>query len=213
MKNLLKLLVAFFITFSASINAAEFKGGVINDTNCDKLYNEIHCITLVMNGEIIQGDSNRLINIIRKLESSSIKVRVGRIFLQSPGGSVTESMAIGRIIRSRQIKTAVGNGDTCASACVLILASGVSRLPNGDVIIHSFYSPGILGTNDFLRAEKQYSDVASLIKAYLIEMRASTILLDEMIRVPHNKMRTLEIEELFKFGLLGDDPVYMQTKR
>lgn len=123
-----------------------------------------------------------------------------------------EAMAMGRLIRGRQISTQVAKGDTCASSCVLILAGGVKRLPAGNVVIHSFYSPDILGTNDFEKAEKLYAKVSNEVSAYLKDVRISSLLLEEMMRVPHFKARQIELEELTKLGLLGIDPVYAQAR-
>jgi hypothetical protein len=52
---------------------------------------------------------------------------VKTIVLHSPGGSVSDALAMGRLIRSRAFATEVENGRTCASSCPLVFASGVER--------------------------------------------------------------------------------------
>jgi hypothetical protein len=52
---------------------------------------------------------------------------VKRIVLHSPGGSVSDALAMGRLIRSRGFATEVEGGRTCASSCPLVFAGGVER--------------------------------------------------------------------------------------
>ena len=49
------------------------------------------------------------------------------VVLQSPGGSVRDALAMGRLIRERKFATEVDKGRYCASACPLIFAGGVER--------------------------------------------------------------------------------------
>lgn len=70
-----------------------------------------------------------------------------RILIDSPGGSIAPAMAIGRLIRARGLAVEVarvadgkptGAAASCASACVLVLAAGTSRLvsPAARVGVH-----------------------------------------------------------------------------
>jgi hypothetical protein len=201
---------------TTNANAADFRFSGIEVPSCDKLRGESICIALSLTGKIELGDTAKLLRQVELAESSISKsiapARVALLFLESPGGSMSEAMALGRLIRGRQISTQVAKGDTCASSCVLILAGGVKRVPAGNIVIHSFYSPEILGTNDFAKAEKLYTQVANEVSAYLKDVRISSLLLDEMMRIPHVKSRQLELEELIKLGLLGIDPVYAQAR-
>src|SRR3979411_3512902 len=49
------------------------------------------------------------------------------VVLNSPGGSVTDAMAMGRLIRERKFATEVEAGKYCASSCPLMFAGGVER--------------------------------------------------------------------------------------
>lgn len=168
-------------------------------------------------GKIEAGDTRKLQQEVARVQgvvSTHIaKARVALVFLESPGGNMNEAMSLGRFLRANQVSTQVAKGDTCASACVLVLAAGVTRVPAGDVVVHSFYSPEVLGTNDFAKAEKAYERMSAAVALYLREMRVSGQLLDEMIRVPHFTSRKLELEELERLGLLGIDPAYAQARR
>jgi hypothetical protein len=52
--------------------------------------------------------------------------------LDSPGGSVIAAMAVGQLIRHKNMAAGVLQRATCSSACVLILAGGVSRFVSPD---------------------------------------------------------------------------------
>ena len=70
------------------------------------------------------------------------------VLVNSPGGLIEPALAIGRLIRARGLKVAVGRIDgerptddaQCASACVLLLAAGVTRSvgPDASVGLHRF---------------------------------------------------------------------------
>ena len=49
------------------------------------------------------------------------------VVLNSPGGSVTDALAIGRLIREKKFATEVEAGKYCASSCPLVFAGGVER--------------------------------------------------------------------------------------
>jgi len=49
------------------------------------------------------------------------------IVLQSPGGSVQDALAMGRLIRQKNFNTEVEAGKYCASSCPLVFAGGVER--------------------------------------------------------------------------------------
>ena len=52
---------------------------------------------------------------------------VKTVVLRSPGGSVTDSLAMGRLIRERKFATEVEGGHYCASSCPLVFAGGTER--------------------------------------------------------------------------------------
>jgi hypothetical protein len=52
---------------------------------------------------------------------------VKTVVLHSPGGSLTDALAMGRLIRDRKFATEVESGKYCASACPLVFAGGIER--------------------------------------------------------------------------------------
>lgn len=209
------LLLVGLLTGSGASAAAQFQVSDAYFPLCDKLAGESVCIAIRMTGKIVPGDGTKLEETIKRSEivgSRNTKARVTTIFLNSSGGNVAEAMKIGRTIRALQIWVHLGLSDRCASSCVLVLAGGVARFPLGIVEIHSFYSPQVLGSGDFAKAEKMYTEVAEQISNYLKEMRVTTALLDEMMQIPHYTSRELNLEEMKRLGLFGMDPVYAQVR-
>jgi len=52
---------------------------------------------------------------------------VKTVVLQSPGGSVQDALAMGKLIRTKNFSTEVQSGNYCASSCPLAFAGGVER--------------------------------------------------------------------------------------
>jgi hypothetical protein len=97
-------------------------------------------------GRIMLGTANGLAQAVQKLNGRRLP-----ILIHSPGGSVSDALAMGELIRARGLAVAVARtlivncpenapkcpdgpgaaitgGAMCASACVLVLAGGVERL-------------------------------------------------------------------------------------
>lgn len=66
-----------------------------------------------------------------------------RIYLSSPGGSLTPGLNMGRMIREARLETFVPAGAGCWSACGLMWLAGVERHldPTGRVGFHAAYVP------------------------------------------------------------------------
>lgn len=78
---------------------------------------------IVLFGEINSGDAAQFAQILLQSADTSHPV----LFLNSPGGKVTEAIRIGEMIRQRGIYTAAVGGSVCASACSLIWMAGQAR--------------------------------------------------------------------------------------
>jgi len=153
------------------------------------------------------------------------------VWLDSPGGDIDAAMAIGRMLRKAGAATTLGSlawvkathsrgliheGDMvpkpaiCASACVLIFCAGVHRIP-GKLGIHRLYSTGVAkGSDSDIWA--RYGAAASRVKVYLEEMGIPSRLYEEMMRVPAHKMRWLTSVEQEEWGLLDDDPAWVDAR-
>jgi hypothetical protein len=81
-------------------------------------------------GTIIPGTAEDFAAEIAK-RGSYIKT----VVLRSPGGSVRDALAMGRLIRQKQFATQVEGGRYCASSCPLVFAGGVERRASSNAAI------------------------------------------------------------------------------
>lgn len=129
------ILSVFFLLFTSFVNssfAAEFS------FNCPTLNGVDQGCQIFLRGEIVPGDSERLLNIIRIPPPRNNLYRL--FILDSPGGDVNEAFKLSRVVQDGLLETANYStidiltpskngpvGYTCASSCVLVLMSGTSR--------------------------------------------------------------------------------------
>jgi len=130
--------------------------------------------------------------------------------LDSPGGGMMAGMEIGMKMRRMNFGARVPKGAVCASACVFLLAGGVSRSVEGRVGIHRQY----VKDDDLVTPEQQrasYAEDEKLIKAYYKAVNIPTTLYDRQLRIPGNEIVWLSKSELQTYGLDGDDPYYYEA--
>ncbi len=70
---------------------------------------------------------------------------VQTVVLDSPGGSVTDALAIGRLIHEKGLATRVEAGALCASSCPVVFASGNTRRasPRAAIGVHQIYAAAL----------------------------------------------------------------------
>lgn len=158
---------------------------------------------LLINGPIELGDAERF---AAHLDAQSAPPEV--IALNSPGGAVTEALAIGRHVRATGADTVMLPGMICLSACPYILAAGVARIVASDAAVgmhqHYYDTPGYLPV--FLAVEGiQHGQGATM--EYLIEMGIDPGLMVYSLNTPPEEIYLLVEEELLQTRLateIGD---------
>ena len=85
---------------------------------------------LVLRGQIVSGDLNRLLDRIPKPHPANGK-RSAALYIDSPGGDVAEAMKIGELIREIGFGVFVMPQGTCASACFFVYLNGSPRVAKG----------------------------------------------------------------------------------
>ena len=202
---------SLLVTLSISVNAAEIILAGFGDGYCDNIESQF-CISLLVEGEIIPGDSKKLEDKMsaatKVFLDKGMKARVGVVYFNSDGGDLIEGLKLGRVIRAALAKTMVDKASHCYSSCVFAFAGGVWRLPVGEVGIHSFYAKEAYNAADFKNTSERYNRISKVVNEFLLEMRINRSLLDTMIQIPSKSMKVLSYEELQIFGLFGGDPVY-----
>jgi hypothetical protein len=139
-------------------------------------------------GEISHGLAERLASRLRQ------EGAVGLI-INSPGGNVYEARKIGRYLRANGLSVAVDK--LCSSACVDVLAGGVSRYitPGARIGLHQSSAPSDMGNHN---TGQSYVASSAL---YLREMGVDAELALAAASVPPNKMYWVSASEAIKSGL------------
>lgn len=146
---------------------------------------------MLLNGTIKQGDADRFAAHLDATGAPDF------IALNSPGGVVEEALAVGRLVREREVDTVVLAGLFCISACPYILAGGVERTVSHDgaVGLHQHYYdansllPAFLAVRDV-----QYGQGRTM--EYLIEMGIEPGVMLHSLQTPPRRIYVLNKEEL-----------------
>ena len=93
--------------------------------NISSFKNKDNREVIKLEGEIAEGDTERLIKIIRDVNQAG--QLVSGIRLNSSGGNLLEGAKIADAIRVGRIVTVISNGSICASACFLAFAAGSEK--------------------------------------------------------------------------------------
>jgi hypothetical protein len=132
------------------------------------------------------------------------------VVLNSPGGSVTDALAMGRLIRERKLATEVEAGKYCASSCPLVFAGGVERRA-GDKAAIGVHQVAALGSAN--SAPRDEMDVAQRISArcqrYLGDMGINLQVWVHAMETPHDKLFIFKPDELKSLNIVttGATPV------
>lgn len=125
---------------------------------------------------------------------------VETVVLDSPGGSVQDALAMSRLIRERELDTAVEAGALCASSCPLVLAGGMERRAAGDaaVGVHQITTVKTAGLAlpgaepDMVQAQR----VSAEIQRHLVEMGVDAEVWFHAMETPPREMYYFTPEEL-----------------
>jgi hypothetical protein len=197
-------------------NAVAFaqSGKVDRQINCFILSGKKACdLSIKFSGEIVASSLNE---IEAALDGASPQTNWSfkQLTIDSPGGNIDASMAIGRLLRTNRISILIPKGGRCVSACVMIFAGAVSRLyANGKIGIHRPYLNQSMNSEvpapDKLRVG--YEEMLRTMRTYLREMNVSERLADDMLKVAPADMRYLTHDDLDSYGLTYRDPVEQET--
>jgi hypothetical protein len=125
------------------------------------------------------------------------------VVLNSPGGSVTDALAMGRLIREKKFATEVEAGKYCASSCPLVFAGGVERHAGDKAAIGVHQVAAISSAS---AAPRDEMDVAQRISArcqrYLGDMGISLQVWVHAMETPHDKLFIFKPDELKSLNLV-----------
>ncbi|MFN4154616.1 MAG: hypothetical protein ACK4HF_08180 [Paracoccaceae bacterium] len=153
--------------------------------------------TLLLEGAIEPGDAARFADHLGQRTTPP-----DRIALHSPGGSVSDALDIGRMIRAAGLPTVMQAGAACFSACPYILAAGAERRVSRKALVgvHQHYFgestllPAFVAVQSIQQGQGEVLD-------YLDEMGIDLRLSAKAMQTPPADIYILVEEELTDFAL------------
>ncbi|UDL87985.1 ATP-dependent Clp protease proteolytic subunit [Mesorhizobium sp. PAMC28654] len=188
-----------------------------------------------LSGEVTTGDLSKLKNILAGFDTEGRNEYDGRVqlYLDSPGGSYSEGLAVADYVRKEGISTRVTSDAVCLSACAIIFMHGVARDPDETAYLDrkieigarvGFHAPYLIlppelqltGDEARLAIAYAYSDALSAFSK-LLESGDKVLdseLLIKMLRTPPNQMTYVETYgDLLKWKIgLSDAPKITSLK-
>lgn len=154
-------------------------------------------------GTIDLGSSERF---AAEVEARGEYIKV--VALNSPGGSVSDAIAIGALIRDKGFATSVADGALCASSCPLVLAGGVTRTAGAKaaVGVHQIYARVAAGTlpTGMKAAGEAMSDAqktTAVITRHLSAMGVDPALWLHALETPPDRLYYLSPAEMAEYRL------------
>ncbi|WP_375258355.1 hypothetical protein [Citreimonas sp.] len=151
-----------------------------------------------LEGEIAEGDATRIADMLAEADPA-----IETLILQSPGGTVSEALSLGRAIRQAGIGTRMLSGEYCLSACPYLLAGGATRRidPDASVGVHQhFYGRNVL-LPAFVAVEDIQASQAEVMD-YLDEMGIDPMVMRHGLGTPPDEIYILVPEELERYGFV-----------
>jgi hypothetical protein len=123
------------------------------------------------------------------------------VVLHSPGGSVTDALEMGRLIRKKNFATEVEAGRYCASSCPLVFAGGVDRHAGekATIGVHQVSAMGPGGSSAGNMADAQR--ISAVCQKYLREMGVDLQVWTHAMETPAQKLYAFKKDELLALKL------------
>ncbi|TFF27365.1 hypothetical protein E3C22_02595 [Jiella endophytica] len=158
-------------------------------------------------GRIKFGTAETLREFLGQPDAKDVRTLV----LHSPGGSVSDAIAMARDLRSQAISTRVPDDGYCASACPLLFAGGLTRRAGEGawVGVHQVYAvsgsePGLPSAVDRSIAEIQATTAEC--QSLLAEMGADPAVWIKAMQTPSASLYVLTPEELVAYRMVRPLP-------
>lgn len=127
---------------------------------------------------------------------------VKTVVLHSPGGSVSDALQIGRLIRQKGYNTAVETSRYCASSCPLVYAGGVERYAGDKAAIgvHQVFALAREGVAP-AHGSETVQRVAAECQRYLRDMGVDLEVWMRAMETPRDALYYFQQQELFALKL------------
>jgi hypothetical protein len=154
---------------------------------------------LIASGTITPGVSQ---SFAAEAERHSEYIRT--VVLNSPGGSVADALAMGRLIREKRFATEVEAGKYCVSSCPLVFAGGVDRRAGekATIGVHQMTTMHS-AANDPPRDEMSVAqNISARCERYLSDMGVSLQVWVHAMETPHDRLFVFKTDELKSLNLV-----------
>ena len=168
-----------------------------------------------MTFELVSGGKLMATGTITPGISQNFAAEVGKrgdyvktVVLNSPGGSVTDALAMGRLIRERKFATEVEAGKYCASSCPLVFAGGVERRA-GDRATIGVHQVAALrpAANGPPRDEMNVAqNISARCQRHLADMGVSLQVWVHAMETPHDRLFVFQPDELKSLNMVTAPP-------
>ncbi len=154
---------------------------------------------LIANGTITPGISQAFATEIGK-RGDYIKT----VILNSPGGSVVDALAMGRLIREKNLATEIEAGKYCASSCPLMFAGGVERRAGDKAVIgvHQVAAIATAAHNPPRDEMSMAQKISALCQRYLGDMGINLKVWVHAMETPNDKLFVFKPDELKSLNLV-----------
>jgi len=119
------------------------------------------------------------------------------VMLDSIGGSLSEAIRMGRLLRETGFDALVPSTGVCQGSCVYLLAAGHGKSVRGHVGIHRPYYSG----SDSVHSASAFGPSRATQAAYFREMQIPPALLEAINSTEPRRMRVLTPAELARYRL------------
>ena len=169
-----------------------------------------------MTFDLVSGNKLMAIGTITPGTAQSFAAEVGRhgdyiktVVLNSPGGSVTDALAMGQLIREKKFATEVEAGKYCVSSCPLMFAGGLERRA-GDRATIGVHQVAALhsAANGPPRDEMSIAqNISARGQRYLGDMGISLQVWVHAMETPHDRLFVFRPDELKSLNMVTIAPV------
>jgi hypothetical protein len=129
---------------------------------------------------------------------------VKTVVLNSPGGSVADALAMGRLIRSRKFATEVDAGKYCASSCPLVFAGGVERRAGERAAIGVHQIAAVKSASNAPPRDEMSvaQNISARCQRYLLDMGINLQVWVHAMETPHDQLFIFRPDELKALNLV-----------
>jgi hypothetical protein len=164
-----------------------------------------------MTFELVGGGRLMAIGTITPGVSQSFAAEVERhseyirtVVLSSPGGSVTDALAMGRLTREKRFATEVEAGKYCVSSCPLVFAGGVDRRvgERATIGVHQMAAARSAANGPPRDEMSVVQNISARCQRYLGDMGVSLQVWVHAMETPRDKLFVFNTDELKSLNLV-----------